>query len=192
LKTLNSWGNTYFSKNDVAQARQQFEKAQEIFTNKDADVNEYPSAAAETFTNLGMSHFREQNYAVADSFYGLADKIYKDLQSKNAGQTMPEFGQLLLNRAENFKRMPTTTPNVVVEKHFLDAAEVFQKANKSEGSNVYSRSLGVTYNFLGDFYQNQKNYKEADAAYKKALQIQTDFADRNPTASGDIDLAVMV
>ena len=60
LKILNEWGNAYFLKGDLRQARQQFDKVWATFTSGEADSTEYEPSVAEIYGNFGMIESHEK------------------------------------------------------------------------------------------------------------------------------------
>lgn len=186
MKIHNELGNAYFLKNELIEAHLQFEEAQKIFMSKKTYPIDYPSSVAETYVNLGMLSNREKQYALSDSFFRLAEHIYRTVQSKDSTQLIPEFARLLTNRALNLRQM--SMPVSEIKNLYFEAIDLYKKANKSETVSLYSRHLGRVHNLLAVLYHYNKNYTQADTAYRKALEIQTNLVEQNPIAF-EIDLA---
>ena len=126
---------------------------------------------------------------LADSFYILAENIYRHLQSEDSLQWMPEFARVLTNRAINLRQMSKgNKPAELIEKLYLEALDLYQKANQNEGGNLYARHLGRVHNALANYYSMVKKYEQAEKAFQKALEIQSSLAQHNPIVF-EIDLA---
>ena len=171
---LNNLSAIYVGTN-YARAIQCYESAlahQRLAVASRPESSDYVSDLATTYNNLGALQSRQQDYAAAADSYENAIRLQRELL--NAAPSHKSYRQELAISFNNYGLMQSRLycPSAA-ERAFQQSVSIQEPLVTLHPDDLALRSsLGGIYNNLGIAFEEQRQFEDAAAAYKNAVEQQ--------------------
>ncbi len=192
-------GNSNIILGNYKNANQYFAKAQLCFeklleSNSEIETKRLKNGLARAFASQGVVFSQESNYYMALEMYQKALKLYLEIsQKQNISKAYNNIGIVYKSQQKNdealnyFKKalqiqqeigeqsVAVTLTNIGViyaEKgNKLEALKYYDIAKKAFENIDNKRGFALLNNYYGDYFRNEKDYKNATLYYNEALKI---------------------
>jgi tetratricopeptide (TPR) repeat protein len=201
LEEARGWlqaGNAGILQSNYTEALRCFTKAQELLEvllqTADSNKNSIRDELAMAYGSIGIVCSEQNNYAKALEYYFKALKLYEAVKNEtvmgiaynNIGivyETQKEYKKALeylqkslwLQKKNNSPDVPVTITNIGKIHLALNeddrALKAFTEARSGFEKHHDVRGEGELHNNMGNYYRKVKNAREAEAHYRRALQL---------------------